>query len=206
MSQDKIQADFDRIACLVAEEPERADRYERFLLAQVPASCQRVLEVGCGAGRLARAIAARGRRGCGDRSAGTAVLRKLAGRSRADRASGPHPTSDARKLSATDARGPSPSPSRGSTGRPGGILHRQGRCARSTVRVGACTGFRGRGYLDGRRGGSALGPWHGNRAAGMRDRQRAGWKCGVTKNGCALRSEILPAKQQPGKTAHMPAL
>jgi len=60
MTQDKIQADFDRIARLLAEEPERPDRYERFLLAQVPASCQRVLEVGCGAGRLARAIAARG--------------------------------------------------------------------------------------------------------------------------------------------------
>jgi len=43
MSQDKIQADFDRIARLVAEEPERPKRYERFLLAQVPASCQPML-------------------------------------------------------------------------------------------------------------------------------------------------------------------
>ena len=55
-----VQADFDRIARLVADEPERADRYESFLLAQLPVPCAKVLEVGCGAGRLARAIAERG--------------------------------------------------------------------------------------------------------------------------------------------------
>jgi SAM-dependent methyltransferase len=60
MSLETIPADFDRIARLAADEPERPDRYESFLLAQVPALCTRVLEIGCGAGRLARAIARRG--------------------------------------------------------------------------------------------------------------------------------------------------
>ena len=60
MSQESIQADFDRIARLLAEEPERPDRYESFLLAQIPFRCRRVLEIGCGTGRLARALAARG--------------------------------------------------------------------------------------------------------------------------------------------------
>lgn len=57
---DTIRADFDRIARLMADEPERAERYERFVLHQIPAGSKRVLEIGCGAGRLARAIAARG--------------------------------------------------------------------------------------------------------------------------------------------------
>jgi 2-polyprenyl-3-methyl-5-hydroxy-6-metoxy-1,4-benzoquinol methylase len=60
VSRERVQADFDRIACLVAEEPDRPDRYESFLLGQLPAPCTRVLEIGCGAGRLARAIAGRG--------------------------------------------------------------------------------------------------------------------------------------------------
>ena len=60
MSLEVIRADFDRIARLVANEPERPDRYESFLLTQLPAPCTRVLEIGCGAGRLARAIAGRG--------------------------------------------------------------------------------------------------------------------------------------------------
>jgi SAM-dependent methyltransferase len=55
-----VQADFDRIAGLVADEPDRPDRYESFLLRQLPASCRQVFEIGCGAGRLARAIAGRG--------------------------------------------------------------------------------------------------------------------------------------------------
>jgi 2-polyprenyl-3-methyl-5-hydroxy-6-metoxy-1,4-benzoquinol methylase len=55
-----IQSDFDRIACLVADEPDRPDRYESFLLGQLPAQCREVFEIGCGAGRLARAIAGRG--------------------------------------------------------------------------------------------------------------------------------------------------
>lgn len=56
----RVADDFDRIARLVAGEPERPDRYEAFVLAQIPPGRSRVLEVGCGAGRLARAIAARG--------------------------------------------------------------------------------------------------------------------------------------------------
>jgi 2-polyprenyl-3-methyl-5-hydroxy-6-metoxy-1,4-benzoquinol methylase len=55
-----VQADFDRIARLVADEPDRPDRYESFLLKQLPVPCTTALEVGCGAGRLARAIAGRG--------------------------------------------------------------------------------------------------------------------------------------------------
>jgi 2-polyprenyl-3-methyl-5-hydroxy-6-metoxy-1,4-benzoquinol methylase len=59
-SREAIQADFDRIARLVADEPDRPDRYESFLLTQLPNPCRKVLEIGCGAGRLARAIADRG--------------------------------------------------------------------------------------------------------------------------------------------------
>jgi SAM-dependent methyltransferase len=55
-----IRSDFDRIARLMADEPERAERYESFVLEQVPARSEKVLEVGCGAGRLARLIAGRG--------------------------------------------------------------------------------------------------------------------------------------------------
>ncbi len=55
-----VRADFDRIARLMADEPERAERYESFVLAQIPAHCDRVLEIGCGAGRLSRLITARG--------------------------------------------------------------------------------------------------------------------------------------------------
>jgi SAM-dependent methyltransferase len=60
VSLEAIQADFDRIARLVEHEPDRPDRYESFLLAQLPAPCTKVLEIGCGAGRLARAVAGRG--------------------------------------------------------------------------------------------------------------------------------------------------
>jgi len=58
-SREIVQADFDRIARLVADAPERADRYESFLLGQLPVPCSSVLEIGCGAGRLARAMAGR---------------------------------------------------------------------------------------------------------------------------------------------------
>lgn len=60
MPLEAIQADFDRIARLVADKPDVPDRYDSFVLAQFPAPCAKVLEVGCGAGRLARAIADRG--------------------------------------------------------------------------------------------------------------------------------------------------
>lgn len=57
---DTIQADFDRIARLVAEGPDHADRHESFVLSKIPAASARILEVGCGTGRLARAMARRG--------------------------------------------------------------------------------------------------------------------------------------------------
>lgn len=60
MSLEAIQADFNRIACLLADQADGPDRYESFLLTQLPAQCAKVLEIGCGAGRLARAIARRG--------------------------------------------------------------------------------------------------------------------------------------------------
>jgi 2-polyprenyl-3-methyl-5-hydroxy-6-metoxy-1,4-benzoquinol methylase len=57
-----VVADFDRIAAaLDAEERERPlSRAERFLLRQVPASATSALDVGCGDGRVTRALAARG--------------------------------------------------------------------------------------------------------------------------------------------------
>lgn len=59
-SLESVKADFDRIARLIAEEPEHRDRYEAFLVARLPARGARVLEVGCGDGRFARLLAARG--------------------------------------------------------------------------------------------------------------------------------------------------
>ena len=59
MSLHAIQADFNTIARLVADKADGPDRYESFLLRQLPAPCANVLEIGCGAGRLARAIAGR---------------------------------------------------------------------------------------------------------------------------------------------------
>jgi 2-polyprenyl-3-methyl-5-hydroxy-6-metoxy-1,4-benzoquinol methylase len=60
MSLESIQADFNRIARLLADKPDSPDRYESFLLTQLPAPCAKVLEIGCGAGRLTRAISGRG--------------------------------------------------------------------------------------------------------------------------------------------------
>jgi SAM-dependent methyltransferase len=56
---EKTRADFDRIAVLEAGHPETAHPYDAFLLSQIPPSCERLLEVGCGAGRLSRAAARR---------------------------------------------------------------------------------------------------------------------------------------------------
>jgi 2-polyprenyl-3-methyl-5-hydroxy-6-metoxy-1,4-benzoquinol methylase len=57
-----VAADFDRIALALAAE--RAEwplsPAERFVLRQIPAHARRALDVGCGDGRLTRAIAARG--------------------------------------------------------------------------------------------------------------------------------------------------
>lgn len=62
ISQDKIRADFDRIARLSAAERETPGPYDPFLLAQVPAVPASVLEVGCGTGTFCRALAAAGHR------------------------------------------------------------------------------------------------------------------------------------------------
>lgn len=57
---EKIRADFDRIARLHADRPERADPYDAFVLSRIPVTCKSLLEIGCGAGRLARVCAQRG--------------------------------------------------------------------------------------------------------------------------------------------------
>jgi SAM-dependent methyltransferase len=56
----KVAEDFDRIARLTADDDEHPSPYDEFLLRQVPPSCRRVLDVGCGRGALARALAERG--------------------------------------------------------------------------------------------------------------------------------------------------
>ena len=51
----RVRADFDQIATFGDESG--ADRYNSFLVSLVPAHAVDVLEVGCGLGRLAAAIA-----------------------------------------------------------------------------------------------------------------------------------------------------
>lgn len=58
-AQDRIKADFDEIARLTDDSG--TDRYEKLLLSLVPVDARRVLDVGCGLGRLTRAIARSGR-------------------------------------------------------------------------------------------------------------------------------------------------
>jgi len=55
---EKIRSDFDHIARLADGRETRIDRYDAFLLAQVPAGAVDVLEVGCGLGHLTAALAA----------------------------------------------------------------------------------------------------------------------------------------------------
>jgi SAM-dependent methyltransferase len=57
----RIRSDFDRIARLMATRPEEPEPYDRFLLSRVPGRCDRLLEVGCGSGRMARLLTARAR-------------------------------------------------------------------------------------------------------------------------------------------------
>ena len=54
-----IQSDFDRIALVSPEGELHNEHYHNFLLKQLPAHCDQVLEIGCGTGTFARALAAR---------------------------------------------------------------------------------------------------------------------------------------------------
>jgi SAM-dependent methyltransferase len=58
---EQIRADFDRIATL-DDGTGNNEHYHSFLLKQLPAPCGAVLEVGCGLGALARAVAKRAER------------------------------------------------------------------------------------------------------------------------------------------------
>jgi ubiquinone/menaquinone biosynthesis C-methylase UbiE len=54
-----IQSDFDRIALVSLDGELHNEHYHNFLLKQLPAHCDEVLEIGCGTGAFARALAAR---------------------------------------------------------------------------------------------------------------------------------------------------
>lgn len=58
----QVLEDFDRIALLMAREPEEPERYSDYLLRHVPTACDHVLEIGCGFGAFARLLSARARR------------------------------------------------------------------------------------------------------------------------------------------------
>src|SRR5262245_13653618 len=57
----EIAAEFDEIARLAEPGESGRDRYDDFLLSLVPAGAARVLDVGCGLGRLTWSIARAGR-------------------------------------------------------------------------------------------------------------------------------------------------
>ena len=56
-----VRDDFDAIARLSDRYDSGSDRYDAFLASHVPACATRVLEIGCGLGRLAARVAAPGR-------------------------------------------------------------------------------------------------------------------------------------------------
>lgn len=57
VNPEKVRNDFDEIARLARDGESGRERYDRFLLSQVPAAAVDVLEVGCGLGRLTAALA-----------------------------------------------------------------------------------------------------------------------------------------------------
>lgn len=54
-----IQADFDELALLPAEEWDHNSHYHDFLLGYLPSPCSESLEIGCGTGAFSRLLAAR---------------------------------------------------------------------------------------------------------------------------------------------------
>jgi SAM-dependent methyltransferase len=58
----QVLEDFDRIALLMAREPEEPERYSDYLIGQVPTACDHALEIGCGFGAFARLLSGRARR------------------------------------------------------------------------------------------------------------------------------------------------
>jgi 2-polyprenyl-3-methyl-5-hydroxy-6-metoxy-1,4-benzoquinol methylase len=58
----QVREDFDRIAELMAREPEAREPYSNYLLRHLPSDCEHVLEIGCGLGAFAREVARRARR------------------------------------------------------------------------------------------------------------------------------------------------
>ncbi len=61
MTPERVRNDFDEIARLSDCHLGEGDRYDSFLLSQVPAGAASVLDVGCGLGRLAAKLASRNR-------------------------------------------------------------------------------------------------------------------------------------------------
>lgn len=57
----QVREDFDRIAQLTASEGEARETYSNYLLRHVPRDCNEALEIGCGFGAFARALAGRAR-------------------------------------------------------------------------------------------------------------------------------------------------
>ena len=61
MSTEQVAADFDEIARWADDGASGADRYDAFLLSLIPNRAERVVDVGCGLGRLTLGIATGGR-------------------------------------------------------------------------------------------------------------------------------------------------
>ena len=58
---DRIRREFDELADLVEPGASGTDHYDPFLLSLVPSSARNILEIGCGLGRLTRAMASANR-------------------------------------------------------------------------------------------------------------------------------------------------